>query len=242
MIASDSNLKVHEQHLFFLRTHRGDVEKLGPHTLVTSNKSQYTYVVLGDGGSEDVLDRFATVHLVPWSGDWVGRLCARGYVEKEGINYMVLDGLYSEWANKSEVSVKLAGSAEDYEQFTEIQGRAFLPSADAYQQWQPWLLQQNLQVMGQPEHKFYIGSVNGVPVGVALTIANEDTLGLYAVATLSQFRGQGIATFIMKRALEDSDVGSKKITLQTAAGSSAERLYKKLGFSSAFLAHVYSRE
>jgi len=242
MILLTQNQMLHRQHLCFIETHRSTVEEHGGNLYVSSEKDQYTYAVLGEGGSDEVLQRCSAIHYLPWSGDWSARLVSNGFEPKEIIDYMLLERSYENWRDTKNVNVRLATTDDDIELFTQIQGRSFIPDETTYQTWYPWFLQKNLLNSKRPEQQFHIGFVGERPASTTFTIAFEGTLGIYAVGTLPEFRNRGVACTVMKRALEHAAPSdTTMITLQTVGGSAAERLYFNLGFSSAFLVQVYRK-
>jgi ribosomal protein S18 acetylase RimI-like enzyme len=76
----------------------------------------------------------------------------------------------------------------------------------------------------------YIGYSEGVPLCVAATVAGEEVVGVYNVATLPSARRRGFGEAVMRHAVEDSYTrrGLRKTVLQsTPAGL---RLYERMGY------------
>jgi len=79
--------------------------------------------------------------------------------------------------------------------------------------------------------KFYLAYVERKPVGVCFSLSSMGTGGIFGVGTLEEYRRRGIGTTLIANAFMDSiDEGNDLITLQTAKGGNAERLFKKIGF------------
>jgi ribosomal protein S18 acetylase RimI-like enzyme len=111
-----------------------------------------------------------------------------------------------------------------------------------YEEWLPWLQESNERNFRRKEQAFYLGHTEGRPVATTLFVCNQDTIGIYAVATLPEFRKKGIATAVMRHGIGELQRNqSRMVTLQTFKGSAAERLYTSLGFTTVFEAQLYQR-
>jgi ribosomal protein S18 acetylase RimI-like enzyme len=79
--------------------------------------------------------------------------------------------------------------------------------------------------------RFFVGYVNGKPVGTSFLFSLMKTGGIFTVGTLKEYRKRGIGTALTVHAVMESvKEGNDLHTLQTAKGGNAERLYKKVGF------------
>ncbi len=72
----------------------------------------------------------------------------------------------------------------------------------------------------------YLGLLDGIPVSTAATVVAGGAVGLYAVATLPGFQGQGYAEAVVRHALAASGV-ERSVLEATPAGVA---LYARLGF------------
>ncbi|KUO72099.1 MAG: hypothetical protein APF77_00745 [Clostridia bacterium BRH_c25] len=80
---------------------------------------------------------------------------------------------------------------------------------------------------------FYLGLKNGIPASACMTITDGDTSVLEMVATLKQYRHNGLATAVVSKALDDlKKLGTKTISLR--AEKDGVNLYKHLGFKECF--------
>ncbi|MBZ0201802.1 MAG: GNAT family N-acetyltransferase [Ignavibacteria bacterium] len=87
---------------------------------------------------------------------------------------------------------------------------------------------------------FYTAYEHGKPVGVCLRIIHDNCAGIYAVATLPEFRKKGISTAVMSHALKEArKTGIDTITLKVATDSYAHLFYRKLGFIDVFKCSVH---
>ncbi|MCC7159610.1 MAG: GNAT family N-acetyltransferase [Ignavibacteria bacterium] len=87
---------------------------------------------------------------------------------------------------------------------------------------------------------FYTAYEHGKPVGVCLRIIHDNCAGVYVVATLPEFRKNGISTKVMSHALQDAcKTGIDTITLKVATDSYAHLFYRKLGFIDVFKCSVH---
>lgn len=88
---------------------------------------------------------------------------------------------------------------------------------------------------------FYIGAINGEDVATLHLICEKKMAGIYAVGTRRDFRRQGIASTLITRSIEDARARRcDEITLSTASGGNAQRLYERLGFEPVFESHLWT--
>jgi GNAT superfamily N-acetyltransferase len=95
-----------------------------------------------------------------------------------------------------------------------------------------------------PAFDHYLAHVDARPVGSATRFRSSNNVaGLYTVATLPNYRGQGVATALVARAIADTRArGDVALCLQTIADSDAERLFKRLGFARAYVSVDFIRQ
>ncbi|MCM2321941.1 MAG: GNAT family N-acetyltransferase [Oligoflexia bacterium] len=232
-----------QNHLAFLRNHRGKVSFDRDTVRVESARPEFTYLVLGESAeSHDLLDRFNTIHLAPWSALTENQLKDRGCLPKGGLTYMTLGTNLPPWKTSGSMTIRTATTPRDMDLFSEVQSKGFLEKPEAYAIWHPFLRDANHRNLGNRAQSFYIGSLNNQAVGVVLTVVTGELAGIYAVATLPEFRKKGVSATIMSRAIEDArNQGCREITLQVAEGSYAESFYERLGFRTEFKTKVFSR-
>lgn len=80
---------------------------------------------------------------------------------------------------------------------------------------------------------FYLGLLKGIPASACMTITDGDTSVLEMVATLEQYRHNGLASATISKALDDL----KKLDIKTIslrAEADGVNLYKQLGFKECF--------
>lgn len=86
----------------------------------------------------------------------------------------------------------------------------------------------------------YIGYRDGIPMATAATLEAGGVIGLYSVATLPEYQGQGIGEAITRYAVDrarDSSV-CQQIVLQSTSQGGA--LYRRLGFREVTRISVYA--
>lgn len=95
-------------------------------------------------------------------------------------------------------------------------------------------------VLGHPSGIHYLGRIAGEPAG-AVSLFAEDGLGcVYNVGTFPAFRGQGIATTLLLRLIEDAArLGVHTLYLQAVHHGPAQPLYARLGFRTHWLRGWY---
>lgn len=79
--------------------------------------------------------------------------------------------------------------------------------------------------------KYFVGYVDGKPVGTSFLFSLAKAGGIFTVGTLKEYRKRGIGTTMtVHAAMESIKAGNDLHTLQTAKGGNAEGLYRKIGF------------
>jgi GNAT superfamily N-acetyltransferase len=240
--------RIKEQRLFgnhesFLQTHRGTIEKQGSTLVLKSSKSEFNYLILGsDLDAEVLLDDFNTAHVLPWSGQWKDALQKKGYKEITGLTYMELQADPLSWQVCPQLEIRRATTLDDIDCFSEVQVCGFLPSEELRVTWRSLLNEANRSNLKNPMQDFFVGYLNGSVVGVCLLVRTGDVAGIYAVATLPDFRKRGISSALMREAIKcSSQHGCQTVTLQVVTGSYAQNFYEKLGFSASFCASIFKR-
>jgi GNAT superfamily N-acetyltransferase len=87
----------------------------------------------------------------------------------------------------------------------------------------------------------YLNNKSNIPVGCTALFHRCSLIGLYCLGTVSDFRGQGIATKMVKVALEIAQRrGLDFIFLQAFANEGIIGFYNKLGFQTIYKKKVYA--
>jgi ribosomal protein S18 acetylase RimI-like enzyme len=82
-----------------------------------------------------------------------------------------------------------------------------------------------------PAERFFVGSMDGAIAGIVSVLNLEGVACVDNVVTLSAFRGRGVATATVTRAVSASlTAGAKAVSLLAEENSAAQRLYQRLGF------------
>jgi len=155
------------------------------------------------------------------------RLAARGLNPSLRRSWMAFAGDPAAIGVNAEVDVRIAGP-DDAATFASIHaGR------------EKWLrrlsLQTTLTAMLDEGNTFYIGYVAGQAAGVCHLLRDGATAGIYAVTTMPAFRGRGLASTLIARAIADARAAAcDVICLSTVSDGDAERLYRRLGFERVF--------
>lgn len=132
-------------------------------------------------------------------------------------------------------SIRTASDEGELSRFSDVQSRGFLSPSEALEPLYTFLHDANRKNLNHPNQIFYIGYLDGVPVAVTLLVIHEGTAGIYAVATLPEFRRRGFSRVLLGRAIADGRrLGCDTVTLQVHQDSDAERLYRHLGFEVEF--------
>ena len=234
-----------ENHLAFLDAHRGTVTRRSKLAWVTSDNADFNYAILLRGtraaSARRMLERFGSVHLLGDSPRLEALVNAGGFQRTGGLSYMVLDGDPRGEPNPR-LAIETASDEAGMATFSDVQLRGFIQNAEVQAKWQPWLLAANLRNLARADQSFFIGRIDGRPAGVLLLVTHGATAGIYAVATLPEFRKQGVSTTLLAHAVRLArEQGRSIVTLQVARGSDAERLYLHQGFREAIGCRVFRK-
>lgn len=229
-----------EHHLQFLSLYRGRRESLPGLEFIHSEKPTFnTAIPLNDEYWKSIGREFQ-IYLPEWSMLQAESLLADGWETKSSIAYMQLRSSHKSWTVNPAVTVRQANSAGDIEQFSLVQGRGFLETEADFRAWHPWLREINLRNSKLDHQYFYIASLEGKDAGVCLALYHQNIAGIYAVATLPDYRKKGISTTVMQAAIDDAIAdGALAVTLQVFEGSYAERFYERLGFEKVFSCSIF---
>lgn len=143
---------------------------------------------------------------------------------------------------RNDLLIERVETQEQMDLFSQVQSRGFNETEESFALWHPWLKAANDRNLHNKNQIFYVGRLNGEPVGTVLTVFKDDTAGIYAVATLAEHRKKGISATIMQEAIEDArSRGAGIVTLQVKQDSYVEDFYRHLGFKRIFATGMYHR-
>ena len=150
----------------------------------------------------------------------------RGFVESTLSSAMVYDAASPRIAIETGAELSLA-EPDDYDAWADVMCRSFEQPSEKGDVGRTVLM--------TPADRRYLVRLSGKPVGSTL-LNSQDGMGyLDFVGVLPEYRRRGIASALVRRAVADSlDMGNRWTTLETATGSSAERLYQSLGFRTVY--------
>ncbi|MGZ3687623.1 MAG: GNAT family N-acetyltransferase [Bdellovibrionota bacterium] len=234
-----------ENHLEFLATQRAKVTRTGDGYRIDSDRAAFTYAVLPHLRDRSGLERYETVSLVPIRGPWDQKLDDPRFEPTVGFSYMTLESDSSLWSVNPEVQVERAETAEQMAHFSDTQALGFSGGRGSiFEEWRPWLHERNLRNLRNPGQDFYVGYLDGKPVGTTIVVRKNGIAGIYGVATPPELRKKGIATSIMARAIRDAREkhGCSTLTLQVAEDSYAQKLYEKQGWVVRFAAKMFAKK
>jgi len=233
-----------DNHLAFLTSHRGIILKSHEFLSINSDQPEFCYGILEPNSKIASLPKdLRKVQHFPWCEITIEELNAAGFAALNGFSYMLLNENSPEWNITTDLVIESVSDAARMDVFSEVQSRGFIESQADYEIWHPWLKKANLRNLNNPNHFFYIGSEGSKAIGVALTVVDGGTAGIYAVATLPNYRKKGVSTTIMKKAISDAQaIGCNTITLQVIQDSYVENFYQHLGFKREFTSTMFKRK
>jgi GNAT superfamily N-acetyltransferase len=82
----------------------------------------------------------------------------------------------------------------------------------------------------------FIAYYKETPVGILTLYISDNYAGIYAVATEEKYRGMGIASVLIKNAVQVGiSSGAKKIFLQTSLYGNSQIVFERIGFRTQFV-------
>jgi len=95
--------------------------------------------------------------------------------------------------------------------------------------------------IGIDMRRLYLGLLDGQPVATAVLFNGTETAGIYSIGTISEARGKGIGTAMMRFVLSEAQSSGYKIaTLE--ASTKGYGIYRKLGFIDYSTQNSYHRK
>lgn len=232
-----------ENHLSFSSYHRGKVTRRNGAIHIESSHPAFQVVISENATNlTEMLENYNQVRLLPWSKMKAQELEAIGLKSSYTLAYMTLETGSISGRAMEDLEIQIVSDEKNMDIFTEIQTKGFLNEGESYEDWYTWLRKYNHANLRAANQLFYIGFIKGKPAGVTLLLITEKIAGIYAVATLPEYRKQGVSTAILKRAT--SDALAKRcgiIALQVLHNTYVETFYTKLGFRTSFISSVFSK-
>jgi GNAT superfamily N-acetyltransferase len=139
-----------------------------------------------------------------------------------------------------DVAVGVCSTEDEIATFSRVQSAGF-----GAPEWFDWVHKVNRLNARSRSQRFYVARRDGRPAGVCLLFISPRTAiaGLYAVATLPEERGHGVAAALVARALDDAGAAGAAMTvLNTKSDGDALKVFARLGFESVFDSLFFTRE
>ena len=242
----ESPVSIHKlilkNHITFLESHRGKVKHIDGSIAIASEREEFTLVICNESElSINLLTQYRKFFLPPWCSRSEPDLVDFGFREKGALIYMVRNHEAPLTIDNPSVKVHVVSTREEMNIFSDVQCRGFENEGEEYNKWFPFLRDANLQNLDNPEQQFLLAYIDGKPAGTTLLVHDGFTAGIYAVATLRNFRNRGISSCLLNHVISGMKrkKGEEILTLQVFENSYAEKLYRKLGFSDSFRMRIF---
>jgi amino acid adenylation domain-containing protein len=135
-----------------------------------------------------------------------------------------------------ELEVRIASDPDEISSFSNVFCAAYQVQPEAYRTaFRPGTLADSHG--RQTCH--YLGYQADRPVCIASLLSLESSACIYNVGTLPEARKKGYAAQLIGRLIRDCQAPPRRLFLQTEQGSTAERLYERLGFAIGFVRTGY---
>ena len=177
------------------------------------------------------------VYLYPSSRPQDLAQCLRQHgLEPRGVqDAMALQRLEAALPPAPGVEVEVAGDVDTLARAAEIHAGAYHWPGDAA----AYMRQVLMSALYDPAVCVYLGRLHGIPAGSLILILKAGVAGLYGLGTLAEYRGRGVATSLLVRAIADAaGLGFRTAVLQAPSG--AVSLYRRLGFETYFRIEVFA--
>ncbi len=154
-------------------------------------------------------------------------LAGRGLRPLERRSWMTFPEAAAAPRSSDAVEVRVAGP-DDAATFAAVHG--------AGESWLRRLsLSTTLTAMQEDGNTFYVGYVDGQPAGVCQLLSDSSAAGVYAVTTAAKFRGKGVGSTLVARAIADARRAHCDVVfVNTVSDSAEEQMYAHLGFERMF--------
>lgn len=229
--------KLLEHHIHFLSKHRGNRESFEQVEFVHSDKVAFNIAFPFSSESIEKISSLFHIYLP----DWILAKKQTGLARKKtgSITYMTFSELENNWKTNKKIVVNKSVTLSDMEDFSLVQGKGFCETEDVFDEWYPWMREKNISNLNDNNQSFYVAYENEKPVGVCLCIYHNNMAGIYAVATLPEYRKLGISTTLMHQIIKDGVKNNITLaTLQVATNSYAHSFYRHLGFKDIFECNI----
>jgi GNAT superfamily N-acetyltransferase len=223
-------------HIEFLRTHRGRVERDGAITRCVSEKAPFCFALVHSGDAfRQELAKERTLYIPSWLTvpDHLGARLRLSH----SLTYMLRDDGQSAPCAR----VVRAQTPAEMDDFVTVQARGFGDDDPAdIAEWRPFLGRAGRANLTNPRQAFFVDYDSGSAVACSLSVYAASIAGIYAVATVPSARRQGRAAALLNHAASNAAArGVTILGLQTETGSDAERLYSAQGFQPLFHMRVF---
>lgn len=163
------------------------------------------------------------------------------HLERHGLRHwgsqdaMALERLNASVHPNRDVQIEAVRDPSALTRAAQVHAAAFHlpPSAAAYLH--------NVMMAGRydPALYVYLACLQGIPAGVLTMVLKEGVAGLCGLGTAPAYRGHGVATALLLRAIFDAAaLGYRLAGLQAPPGAGA--LYRRLGFETCYRVEIYA--
>lgn len=228
------NKQLLNNHICFLQQNRGSKRNANNNIIISSEVDNFDITFLINE-EQSIIDS-KMIYIPEWTSH-TNQIIKSDRAEKiADLTYMSANStILQEWKINNSIVTKKVTNDLDLESFSIIQSRGFCETEEIYNEWFPFLKKKNFEGARFKNQHFFISYIENRAVGTCLIVDFDDVYGIYAVATLPEYRKRGIATSVMKSALTNCiGVNTQNFTLQTIKDSNAENLYLHLGFKKEF--------
>lgn len=241
-----ASLRIVNNQRLMRATHRGEYRDLGGALAITSDAPEpdwnciegFTTDARRIDGLLDVgfsllraFDRAPAARITPLDlpAGITSQLQRRGLRESSRYTSLRFTGDASALPSNAGITVRQA-KPDDAAIFATIEAQA----TSAPKWGRAFLLGAALANVIDSAHRLFIAYVEGEPVGVALTVIDGATAGVYSLATIKSQRRKGVASALLARSVQDArSVTADLVCAECPSGSDALRVFERAGFAPA---------
>ena len=236
------NKQLLNNHICFLQQNRGSKRYENKNIRISSEVDNWDITFLNNEYQPAINSKM--IYLPEWPSN-SNQTIKYDKIEKiADLTYMFANSnILKEWKTNNSIVTKEVINDSDLELFSIVQSRGFCETNELYNEWLPFFRKKNFEGALFKNQHFFIAYIADKPVGTCLLVDSDDMYGIYAVATLPEYRKKGIATSVMKSALVNCmNIKVQNLTLQTMKDSNAEKLYLHLGFKKEFNCQIFKNK
>jgi ribosomal protein S18 acetylase RimI-like enzyme len=227
-----------DNYISFMATHRGTVESVEGNAVITSEAAGFSAIIASGRPLEPDIIGSRSVRTVPWNDSWTQLLAEIRPRRGADLVFMMREIGQPERRDPSlaQYHVRRVQTINEMRAFAETQALSFLGADNPeFEWWRDFMRRKAMENRRNRKQQFFLAFDGSHPVGTLISVYGAALVGLYAIATVPEHRRRAVCSTLVDIALsEASRRGVGTAVLQVMSESTAELVYRKLGFREVF--------